>query len=436
MRWVHEDAPGRSVRLAYCMNVHAAEDLSSIERGMRAVTLPLRDRLADGRPFGIGMYLAGELAQHLARPGGAADLDQLDAFLRAESLDPFTFNAFPYGGFNAGPLKHDVYRPTWMEDERVAFTSAVAHCAAALARATDEIPLSARHISISTHAGAFGTWIKGAGDLTGCAANMARAVEHFARIEADGGPQLVLSVEAEPRSSANDSAKLFAYLSFARAELARILAGPDLDRTDAAHLAARHLGTCLDCCHSAVEYEDPERALSLATAGGPLGKLQFSSALHLEAPAANPAAQAQLLAMDEERYLHQVTARATAEPDAQLLACDDLPDLAAALDSPSAPDWTTSPSWRCHFHVPVDREQIGAGLTTTRAHADHLLDLCLASPTDWTTDELHVEIETYTWDVLPAPARGPGDLIDGLEREYRHVITRLQSAGWKRPPVS
>jgi len=430
MRWVHEDAPGRSVRLAYCMNVHAAEDLPSIERGMRDVTLPLRDRLADGHPFGIGMYLAGDLARRLAGDDGGVDLERLNSFLRAEDLDPFTFNAFPYGGFHAGPLKHAVYSPTWMEDDRVAYTRAVADCATLLARATDEIPLSRRHISISTHAGAFGTWIKGADDLTLCAANMARAIDHLARIEAGGGPHLILSVEAEPRSSANDSTQLFAYLSFARAEAARVLGDPDSQRPRAAQLAARHLGTCLDCCHSAVEYEEPERALSLATAGGPLGKLQFSSALALDNPAKNPAAAAQLLAMDEERYLHQVSAQA----GARLLACDDLPDLAKALASDTARDWTDCSSWRCHFHVPVDLEQVGPGLTTTRAHADNLLDLCLASPSDWTTDELHVEIETYTWDVLPTPARGPGDLVDGLEREYRHVTSRLQSAGWKRPP--
>jgi len=54
----------------------------------------------------------------------------------------------------------------------------------------------------------------------------------------------------------------------------------------------------------------------------------------------------------------------------------------------------------------------------------------LAHPEAWGTDELHVEIETYTWNLLPGSARGSGDLIDGLEREYRHVLSLLASAGW------
>ena len=44
---------------------------------------------------------------------------------------------------------------------------------------------------------------------------------------------------------------------------------------------------------------------------------------------------------------------------------------------------------------------------------------------------MHLEIETYTWDVIPDAARGTGALVDGLEREYRHVIERLALAGWQ-----
>jgi len=34
--------------------------------------------------------------------------------------------------------------------------------------------------------------------------------------------------------------------------------------------------------------------------------------------------------------------------------------------------------------------------------------------------------------VLPGAARGPGSLVEGLEREYRHVIGRLEAGGWIR----
>ena len=50
----------------------------------------------------------------------------------------------------------------------------------------------------------------------------------------------------------------------------------------------------------------------------------------------------------------------------------------------------------------------------------------------WRPSELHLEIDTYTWDILPGSARGQGSLVDGLEREYAHVIGELARAGWRR----
>ena len=66
-----------------------------------------------------------------------------------------------------------------------------------------------------------------------------------------------------------------------------------------------------------------------------------------------------------------------------------------------------------------------------RDSAEAVLELALRDPAAWEEEELHVEIETYTWDVLPAPARGAGDLVDGLEREYRAVIAVLERCGWE-----
>ena len=73
-----------------------------------------------------------------------------------------------------------------------------------------------------------------------------------------------------------------------------------------------------------------------------------------------------------------------------------------------------------------------SGLHTTRAQSDRLLDLALTIPSLWNTEELHLEIETYTWDLLPGAARGAGDLVSGLEREYRHTMAHLERAGWTR----
>ena len=163
----------------------------------------------------------------------------------------------------------------------------------------------------------------------------------------------------------------------------------------------------------------------LATHGGPLGKLQFSSALALVDPAGSPEGRAALAALAEPRYLHQVTGHRVEAGAAGRVGVSDLPELPA-----EDPDWLACDEWRCHFHVPVDLDE-AAGLSTTRAHAEATLAAALEDPERWGTRDLHVEIETYTWDVLPGPARGAGDLVDGLEREYRAALSVLERAGWR-----
>ena len=108
----------------------------------------------------------------------------------------------------------------------------------------------------------------------------------------------------------------------------------------------------------------------------------------------------------------------------------DLPELRAALQGEDGPHWMSCDEWLCHFHVPVDLEGVGERLSTTRAQSDAYLKALLADPARWTTNQLHVEIETYTWDVLPGAAKAAGALVDGLAREYAHVVSELASAGW------
>jgi hypothetical protein len=206
-------------------------------------------------------------------------------------------------------------------------------------------------------------------------------------------------------------------------------------RDAAQDLMCRHLGTCLDCCHAAVEFEH-DAVERHAASGSALGKLQFSSALSLPQPGRDRAGREALLALDEPRYLHQVTGARDQVPgacDRTTLRADDLAELRAELARGVTP-WTSCDEWRCHFHVPVDLERVSAGsegLRTTRDEADRILAQCLALER-WNPFELHVEIETYTWDILPGAARGTGALVDGLEREYAHVMGELARAGLRR----
>src|SRR5262249_54239908 len=142
MFFTHPARPGRGVRLGYCLNVHPAEDLAGVIDGMRRITLPLRDRLGATSSFGVGMYLSARAASELFE--SRAKRGELRAFLREQGLDPFTFNAFPYGDFQVDGLKAGVFEPAWSHEARMRYTAIVAELAVELADWTDE----ARHLSI------------------------------------------------------------------------------------------------------------------------------------------------------------------------------------------------------------------------------------------------------------------------------------------------
>lgn len=419
------------VRLGYGLNLHAPRTLAECLAGLTEITLPLRERLDARGAFGAGMYLPAELAHALAHD--AAQLARLAGFLAEHALDAFTFNAFPFGGFQSDGLKARVFAPAWSERARRDYTLDVARIAAQLNAGR------ARSVAISTHTGRFGAFdaARGAADPArpeeGAAiAHLAQCALEFARLSDAHGVELVLALEPEPRANCGDQAELATFHARLVERGARFLAREHLVAPARAEsVLARHVGTCLDACHAAVEFEDV-RTLRWA---GRLGKLQFSSALAVRDPARNPRGRAALLALDEPRFLHQVTGRAGAER----VRANDLGEVARACAAGDA-RWLACDEWRCHFHVPVDLEEArgadGAplGLATTRANADELLTRLLDDPAAATgaERELAVEIETYTWEVLPDFVRSPARLVDGLEREYRHVFGVLERAGWTR----
>ncbi|MFT5463721.1 MAG: hypothetical protein ACI8QS_002609, partial [Planctomycetota bacterium] len=398
MRLLHPDRPGKTVRLGYCLNVHAAETLAGVCAGLRDVTAPVARSLAGDAVFGIGPWFASDVVHELLEEG--AGLGQLEAQLIEQRLQPFTYNAFPFGGFHASGLKQAVFHPTWLDQDRAGFTAAVAIIAtrlASVARALGEAPCA--HVSISTHCGGFGTDIADEAARIGVARSLASVATVLATLEVTSGVRVVLSLEPEPRSSANDCSALPAI--FERAS-----------RFASADILQRHLGSCLDTCHAAVEFEDPAQAFRAATADGhPLGKMQFSSALSLMNPGEGPGLE-RLFAMDEPVFLHQVTGRLPGEGPDRLLGVSDIPELRQAWEAGDAA-WRDCDELRCHFHVPVDLDRVGLGLGTTRTTAEALLDLALDQPERWGSDELHIEVETYTWDILPPEARGEGGLVGG-----------------------
>ncbi|MEI6868067.1 MAG: hypothetical protein WCK62_06185, partial [Actinomycetes bacterium] len=83
--------------------------------------------------------------------------------------------------------------------------------------------------------------------------------------------------------------------------------------------------------------------------------------------------------------------------------------------------WEADPGpreWRTHFHVPVFLKDLGP-FQTTRGGIDAALKVHAKTPLS-----THLEIETYTWDVLPDHLK-TGDISEYVIRELEYVRDEL-----------
>jgi hypothetical protein len=122
-----------------------------------------------------------------------------------------------------------------------------------------------------------------------------------------------------------------------------------------------------------------------------------------------------LAAFADDIYLHQVIIRG---PDGSRTIHRDLKDLLSAERPPAEGE-----EWRIHFHIPLHNPPTGLFQNTT----DHLLgvlDLLQADPS-WCS---HLEMETYTWEVLPVELKSL-DVVDQLAGEYQWTLAQLSQRG-------
>jgi hypothetical protein len=396
-------ANGEEIWLAYGMNVHPGGDVESTEAALRSTVLPLRERLGVRGPFGVSLRFDG---QSVARLAHDADVRQRLAGLLAENdLVPFTANGFVVGRFHGGRVKEEVYRPTWRERERVAYTLALADAMIAL-RGAGHV------VSISTMPGSWRPWGEGERVARDCAAQLVACARRLREREEDTGTRVVLGLEAEPRCTIETTR-----------EMVEFFRGPLSEAFGRDRGALRHLGVTFDVCHMAVVHEDVAASLDLLRESRiPVVKVQASCAIVVADPR-SPAAREALASFDEPTYLHQVGAR---DADGTRHVAVDLPE--ALRDEGGA--WAGRAPWRVHFHVPVFREVSVPPLGTTRDDLDRVLARVAAG--DVTP---HLEIETYTWGVLPEAERRRGsgsDLVEALAREYEHVLGVLEAHGVRR----
>ena len=389
--------------LTYCTNIHPANGWEDVWANLRRYAPPLKSRFAPDRPFGIGLRLSGAESRELLE---GDRLQLFRAFLDEHGLYVFTLNGFPYGPFHKQPVKAGVFAPDWRDEERVRYTLRLIDILAALLPAGVDGGISTSPLSYKAwvdvdHAG---TWEQVTRSVVRVAAALVGARRERDRL-------IHLDIEPEPNGLLENSAEVVRFFTEwllpVGAPLLAHMLGLSLD--DARRALLDHIRVCFDTCHMAVAYEDPATVLDrLAAAGIRVGKVQISSALKVVFPpgAAERTALAHALGpFADSVYLHQVI---QSDHGGGFRQYPDLEDALANIHDPRIAEW------RIHFHTPIFVERYA---TFGSTQEEIRRTFALLHQRRFTQ---HLEIETYTWDVLPPDLKR--DLFDSISREYEWAL--------------
>lgn len=379
------------LHLAYCTNIHRGETWAETFETLRVHTLAVRDRVSPHQPYAIGLRLGEPTARELSEP---AVLLQFQRWLDRENCYVFTINGFPYSRFHGDRVKESVYAPDWTTDARVEYTNRLFDLLSQL------VP-SGIAGSVSTVPLSFKPFITTQEQVQALGRQVWRTVEHIAKVSEKSGRELHLGLEPEPLCYLETTAETVSFFETLRQD------HPNDPRL------ARHLGVNYDACHLAVEYENPAEALGqLKQHGIKVSKLHFSSALKVRP---NRQRRLALQSFVDRVYFHQVIERFGNGP---LKRYSDL-DVALA----QAPEFSEDnlPEWRIHFHIPLHSQPTPLFETT----ADHLLGVMDVLQKDPSLCS-HIEMETYTWEVLPSEIKNR-NVVHQLVAEYQWTLHELQS---------
>jgi sugar phosphate isomerase/epimerase len=375
--------------LSYCTNVHPGLTVEEVVAGLERITLPVQERL--GRGIAAGLWLAAPVATQLRQ--APAQLEKLRNFLRSRELPCYTLNAFPYGNFHSERVKEQVYLPDWSDPRRLDYTLDCARILAAI------LPDGVQG-SISTMPLAFKEQSVPADFREQCIQQLLTAAIALDELHDETGRVIRLAIEPEPCCVLETTAETIQFF----VELFQSAGQRGLEQ-----IARSHLGVCYDVCHQAVEFEDVTASIQqLQAAGIRINKVHITCAIELKHPGEHPAGLAALAAFAEPRYLHQTFALLPEGPE--LLQTD----LTAALCHETPEKFLKASAWRIHFHVPVHAPEIPQ-LGSTRSELEQAL--AAVAQLDYAP---HLEVETYTWSVLPGAAAT--DLTAGLTDEMQSAL--------------
>ncbi|MDX2304760.1 MAG: metabolite traffic protein EboE [Microscillaceae bacterium] len=393
------------LHLTYCTNIHPGETWQEVFAGLQAYILPLKQDLSPEAPFGIGLRLSNQASVELLEGN---QLGEFKNWLDTNGLYVFTMNGFPYGGFHRQIVKDQVHQPDWTTDARKEYTLCLFKILSTLLPEGQEGGISTSPLS-------YKYWTQEQDQNTvfeQATENILRVLDFLMECNEQKGQLLHLDIEPEPDGLLENSEEVLQYYRnwLIPTGLKYLMGKYGYGFSESYELILRHIQLCYDVCHFAIAYENHSETLQkFHQAGIQIGKFQISAALKADFQQQNPESLLEVLGnFNESTYLHQVIARTS---EGNLVQFADLPE---AL---SQEDFSVYKEWRIHFHVPVFLPEYQI-LSSTQSDIVEILEIVKEQ-----SPSKHLEVETYTWEVLPQDAQI--DLKSSIQRELEWVKQQM-----------
>ena len=395
--------------LTYCTNIHAGESWADHFAALKQNIPVIKKRISPGASFGIGLRLSNQASLEL---GKQETLQNFKHWLKDEDCFVFTMNGFPYGGFHRTKVKDQVHAPDWTTSDRVSYTIRLFNILSELLPAGMEGGISTSPLS-------YKYWKTGGQQhnvIESATKNVLQVIEHLIGIRHTTGTHLHLDIEPEPDGLLGNGPEFFDWNEQYLMPIGKDYLAKQLGYTEeqSAEAIRDHLQLCYDVCHFAVGYEDHAAVVrKIRERKIRVGKIQISAALKAAMPMEQSKREPVIHAFqqfNESTYLHQVVAR---QKDGSFRQYPDLPEALADAANPSTTEW------RSHFHVPLFIHDYGL-LQSTQTDIKEVL--ALHADKRFTN---HLEVETYTWEVLPDAMKLPQS--ESIIREMEWVMNFLNT---------
>lgn len=392
-------------QLTYCTNIHPGENWKVTFDNLKKYVPVIKQEVAPTQKFGLGLRLSNKASEELAADNNLFDFKR---WLNEEDIYVFTMNGFPFGNFHGERVKDMVHAPDWTTEDRLVYTKRLFH------QLSELLPEGISG-GISTSPISYKYWHKSEEDrinaMSAGAKHMLQVAIQLYETESESGKYMHLDIEPEPDGLLENSDEVVHYYTdyLLPIGIPMFMDKLDLDEETAAERIKKYLTVCYDICHFSLAFENPKDTFAKFDCNGiRVGKIQVSAALKILFDKTNASNIWEALEkFNEPTYLHQVTRL----NNGKVRTYSDLPELFADKNNPT--------ELRAHFHVPIFLEEFDY-LNSTQ---DQILDV-LEYLREHPKLSEHLEVETYTWDVLPSHLKS--DLSESIVRELQWLKNRLE----------